>query len=105
MTPTSCLGALVEDVVDDLHRVHDTGFYQLHGVGRLVVVYGDAEEADLALALQPFYRLEPVSLPDPLIGPDVELLHVYSLETEVPEARIRTLRDVIRREDLVRVQP
>src|SRR5215212_11134953 len=45
------LWALVEDVIDHLHRVNYARLYEPHGVGRLVVVYGDAEEADLALPL------------------------------------------------------
>src|SRR3712207_8119905 len=46
------LGALIEDVVDHLHRVHHTRLYEPHGVRGLVVVYRDAEEAELALPLE-----------------------------------------------------
>src|SRR5215207_5498464 len=99
------LRTLVEDVVDHLHRVHHARLYELYGVLRLVVVYRDAEEADLALPLQVLYRLQPVPLADPLVGPDVELLHVYCLETEVPQARLRALPYVVRRKGLARVQP
>ena len=41
----------------------------------------------------------------PLVGPDVELLHVYGLEPEVLEARLGALPDVVSGVDLVGVQP
>ncbi len=80
------LGALVEDVVDDLHGVHDARLYELDGVRGLVVVDGDAEVTDTALALEILDRLQPAPLADPFILSDVELLHVYRLEAKVLQA-------------------
>jgi hypothetical protein len=56
-----------------------------------VIVYGDAEEADLALDLQVLDRFEPVTLANPLVLPDVELLDVYRLEPQVRQALLGTL--------------
>ena len=43
------LGGLVEDVVDDLHRVDQPGSQRLEDVGRLPAVDADADGADQAL--------------------------------------------------------
>src|SRR5215203_3375150 len=77
------LRTLVEDVVDHLDRIYHAGLDEPHRVRRLVVVYGDAESADLAFALQVLDRLEPVSMPDPVVLPDVELLHIDGVQPEV----------------------
>ena len=77
------LGALVEDVVDHLDGVDEPRLDEPDRVLGLVVVDRDAEEADLSLALQSLDRVEPVALVHPLVGPDVELLDVDRLETEV----------------------
>ena len=42
--------------------------------------------------------------PDPLVGPDVELLDVDRLETEVPQAALGTGDDPVGREDLLWAQ-
>src|SRR5918993_1876 len=89
------LRALVEDVVDHLHRIYRTGLDEPHRVGCLVVVYGDAESADLTFSLEVLDRLEPIALTDPVILPDVELLHVDGVQPEVGEALLSTLPDVI----------
>ncbi len=77
----------------------------LYGLMRLVIVYRDAEEADLALLLEILDSLQPVSLADPLVVPDVELLDVYGVEPEVFQASLSALSHMIRRKGLVRVQP
>src|SRR5215210_8882734 len=66
-----------------------------------MVVYGDAESADLTLPLQVLDGLQPVSLADPAVLPDVELLHVDGLQSEVGEALLRALPDVIPGERLL----
>src|SRR5215211_6911809 len=65
------LRALVEDVVDHLHRIYGARLDEPHGVRRLVVVYGDAESTDLTLPLQVLDGLEPVPLANPVVLPDV----------------------------------
>ncbi len=70
-----------------------------------MVVYGDAEKADLALSLELFDRLQPVPLAYPLVGPDVELLDVYGLEAEVFQAPFCALPHVVSGEGLVGVEP
>src|SRR5215212_4158074 len=89
------LRTLVEDVVDHLHRINRAGLDEPHGVRRLVVVYGDAESADLAFPLQVLDRLEPIPITDPVVLPDMELLHFDGLQSEVGEALLGTLPDVI----------
>src|SRR5215208_682903 len=66
-----------------------------------MVVYGDAESADLTLPLQVLDGLQPVSLIDPVVLPDVELLHVDGLQSEVGEALLRAIPDVICGEHLL----
>src|SRR5215218_1657950 len=89
------LRTLVEDVVDHLHRIHRAGLDEPHRVRRLVIVYGDAESVDLAFPLQVLDRLEPIPITDPVVLPDMELLHVDGFQSEVGEALLRTLPDVI----------
>ena len=69
-----------------------------------MIVYGDAEEADLALVLQVLDRFEPVTLANPLVLPDVELLDGYRLEPQVRQARLGTLPNLRVGEDLIRAQ-
>src|SRR5215211_6022330 len=95
------LRALVEDVVDHLHCVYRASLDEPHRVRRLVVVYGDAESADLTFPFQVLDRLEPVPLADPVILPDVELLHVDGVQPQVGEALLRTLLYVISGERLL----
>src|SRR5215204_5074618 len=95
------LRTLVEDVVDHLHRIYDARLDEPHRVRRLMVVYGDAESADLTLPLQVLDGLQPVSLIDPVVLPDVELLHVDGLQSEVGEALLRAIPDVICGEHLL----
>src|SRR5918999_5557407 len=92
------LRALVEDVVDHLDGVGEAGAHELQGGGRLVVVDRDPEVADLALLLERVDRLAPVALLEPVVVPDVELLHVDRLEPEVAQAHLRALADVRARE-------
>src|SRR5215211_4329271 len=104
------LRTLVEDVVDHLHRIYRAGLDEPHRVRRLVVVYGDAKSADLAFPLQVLDRLEPIPITDPVVLPDMELLHVDSVQSEVGEALLCTLPDVISwerffRRDTLRSRP
>src|SRR5581483_8244305 len=98
------LGALLEDVEDHLHGVDDAGLDQAQDVRRLVVVHGDAEETDLAVGLQPLGALEPAAPADPLVRPDVELLHVDRLDAEVAEAALRALDDPVGGKRLLRIR-
>jgi hypothetical protein len=98
------LGALVEDVVDHLNGVDEPRLDEPDRVLGLVVVDRDTEEADLPLALQSLDRVEPVALAHPLVGPDVELLDVDRLETEVLQAALGAGHDPVGREDLLWAQ-
>src|ERR687898_1443423 len=89
------LRTLVEDVVDHLHRIYGARLDEPHRVRRLVVVYGDTESADLALPFEVLYRLQPIPITDPVVLPDVELLHVDGVQPEVGEALLRALPDVV----------
>src|SRR5918999_1947353 len=92
------LRALVEDVVDHLHGVDEAGADEGERRRGLVVVDRHAEVADLALLLERVDRLAPVALLEPVVVPDVELLHVDRLEPEVAQAGLRALADVRARE-------
>src|SRR5215208_470035 len=92
------LRALIEDVVDHLDGTYRAGLDKPHRVRRLVVVYGDTESADLTFSFKVLDRLEPVSITDPGVLPDMELLHIDDVQPEVGEALLRTLPDVVSRE-------
>src|SRR5918998_3284031 len=94
------LRALVEDVVDHLHRVDHARLDEPDGVLGLVVVYGDAEKADLAVPLEFVDGLQPVPASDPVVLPNVELLHVQGVEPEVSQALLGALPDVVPGEHL-----
>src|SRR5437764_12150374 len=71
--------ALLKNVVDDLNRIHEAGFYQSESIVWLMIVNRDPEKANLPLLFESLYCLTPVSLTYPLINPDMELLHIYDL--------------------------
>ena len=98
------LRALVEHVVDHLHGVDVAGAHERERRLGRVVVDRHAEAADLALLLERLDRLEPVALLEPVVVPDVELLHVDRVEAEVLEAALRARADVRGGERLVGVR-
>ena len=95
------LGRLVEDVVDDLHGVYESGFDDAEGSFRLVVVDGDTYEADFTGSLQVFEGAAPFIAFQPFRVPDVELLEVDAIQAEVAEAGFGGLDDVLVGEDFV----
>ena len=98
-------GALIEDVVDHLNRVDVTGCHQPENGLRRVVVDRNAKEPDLPVALQPLDGLEPVTAVQPVVGPDMELLEIDFLQSEIPKALLRALDDPVGRERLIRRDP
>ena len=95
------LGVLIEDVVDDLHRVDEPAVERAQHVGRLPAIDADAERADQAFVLERAQRPLPAIVGRPVVVPDVELLEVERRDADVLEALLGVLADVVGREDVV----
>ena len=93
-------GALVKYVVDDLNRIHEAGFDQSERVVRLMIVDRDPEKANLPLLFESLDGLSPVSLPNPLIVPDMELLNIKGLGPKISQTLLGTCLDVGARKGL-----
>src|SRR5438105_409598 len=68
--------ALLKNIVDHLNGIHEASFYQPERVIWLKIVNRDPEKANLALLFESLDGLSPISLPNPLIIPDMELLNI-----------------------------
>src|SRR5215469_7286202 len=86
--------ALLKNIVDHLNRIHQASFYQPQRVVWLKIVDRDPEKANLALRFEPLDGLEPVSLPHPLIIPDMELLKIKGLDPKIAQTLLGTCFDV-----------
>lgn len=94
------LGSLIEDVVDDLDAVDQSGADDIQGGVRLVIVNGDADCASFAATLDLFQAAAPLVAGQPLRIPDVKLLQVDGFDVEVAKAGLGAGDDVVGREDL-----
>ena len=92
--------ALVKHVVDDLNRIHEAGFDQSERVVRLMIVDRDPEKANLPLLFKSLDGLSPVTLPKPLIVPDMELLNIKCLGPKISQTLLGTCLDVGARKGL-----
>ena len=90
-------GRLLEDVVNDLHRVNDARAQRLDDVGRLVIVDRDADIANFTFVAQRLQRFDPVGSFRPVVVPDVELLQINSFDAQIAQTLFRGFDDVIRR--------
>src|SRR5439155_25558233 len=88
------LWALLKNVVDNLNRIHEAGFYQSERVVWLKIVNRDPKKANLPLLFESLDGLRPVSLPNPLIIPDMELLNIKSLGPKIAQTLLGTFLDV-----------
>jgi hypothetical protein len=86
--------ALLKNVVDDLNRIHDAGFYESERVVWLMIVNRDPEKANLPLIFESLDGLRPISLPNPLIIPDMELLKINGLRPKIVQTLLGTFSDV-----------
>jgi len=86
--------ALLKNVVDDLNRIHEAGFYQSESIVWLMIVNRDPEKANLPLLFESLDGLTPVSLTNPLIIPDMELLNINGLGPKVAQTLLGTFLDV-----------
>src|SRR5262249_22771892 len=86
---------LIEDVVDDLHAVHDPGLEGVQHVRRLPSVHADAECSYQALFLELLGRPLPSFIVRPCVIPDVELLEIDRLGAEILETLLRELADMV----------
>src|SRR5207302_5789961 len=87
--------ALVKHVVDDLNGIHEAGFDQPERVVRLMIVDRDPKKANLPLLFESLDGLGPVSLPNPLIVPDMELLNIKGLGPQIAQTLLGTFLDVV----------
>src|SRR5918993_1572292 len=94
------LRILIEDVVDDLHGIDETGPHRLDDVRRLPAIHADAERGDQLLPLQLFGRAFPAFVIDPRVVPHVQLLKIKSACSEIRKTLLSHLDDVFGREDL-----
>ncbi len=110
MTPMSCsrqirkefvFGILIEDVVDDLHRVDDSRGQGTQHVGGLPPVDADADRAHQSFFLQLRRRTLPPVVVGPRVAPDVKLLKIDRRDADVCEALLGVLADVVRRIDVI----
>lgn len=79
-------GFLFKEVVDDLDAVHPAAAHQVDDAVLVVFRRGDADEADLALALQLAENLEWRWVAVPGARPGVELQQVDFVDAEAGEA-------------------
>src|SRR5262249_31706930 len=82
--------ALLKNIIDYLNGLPQASFYQPQRVVWLKIVDRDPEKANLALRFEPLDALSPVSLPHPLIIPDMELLKVKGLCPKIAQALLGT---------------
>ncbi len=88
-------GSLVEDVVDHLYRVDESGGNDIERRIGLVVIDGHSGEADLAVALQIFKRPFPFIAVNPARVPDVQLLKVDRVDAQIPETLLGRANDIV----------
>ena len=84
-------GLLLEDVVDQLHRIETTFPDGLHEGVLVVLGSRDAEEAQLAFLLELVQDLQRPGVPVPGPGPGVQQEHVDGLGLEVGQALFHVL--------------
>src|SRR5439155_5242373 len=79
------LRGLIEDVVDHLHRVDDSGTQRFESIPRLPAVETDADGSNQSLSLEIQHRALPPLVVGPRILPYVELHQVHPPGAEVLE--------------------
>src|SRR5690606_34505068 len=99
------LRCLIEDVVDHLDSVDESGPDRIDAVPWLPPVEAQADSFDQPLHPQVVYDPLPSLVLRPGVFPDVELKQVYAIDAEVVEALLRVFPDVVGREDVVELEP
>src|SRR5215471_1083589 len=86
---------LVEDVVDDLYRVHTARANGLDSVGRLPAIQAQTKMADEILALQPVHNPAPLFVFRPAVVPDMKLKQVDGVHFERSANELNMLQHVL----------
>src|SRR5205823_14167439 len=89
-------GILIEDVVDDLHRVDLSAFHCAYAVPWFPAIQTNANRVDEFLTAQVVDAIEPTIVAEPLIIPRVKLNEIETLQIGVAQAAMNIIFDVIR---------
>ncbi len=94
-------GILVEDVVDHLHSVDESGAQRLDAILRLPPVNAQAEGVDQFLAFEFVDGIEEFRVARPVIVPDMKLQDIDGVLLQGFSDLLRVLEDVFAGEDFV----
>src|SRR5262249_11101099 len=95
------LRRLIEDVVDDLHRVDESRLERAKCVRRLPPVDAHTHRRDQPLSAKIIHRALPPRVRGPRVLPDVELQQINPRNTEILETSLGEFADVVRRKYVV----
>src|SRR5271157_3221294 len=88
-------GRLVEDVVDHLHRVDQSGVQRLQHICRLMALDRDADELRLARRFHLANCLVPFLFRGPFVVPGVELIDVHTFATQVLQRLVPAFQHIL----------
>ena len=98
------LRRLIEDVVNNLDGIEQTGFHGFERRIRIVLRNRDAEIADLPASAQIFHRAAPLFRTRPGIRPHVKLLQINLLDAQITQTVLRRANDVVTRKHFLNVR-
>jgi len=91
------LGILIENVVDDLNGVNESGAHGADAVGGLPAIEAEAEGADFAGSFKFFDGAKDSFVFEPAVFPGVKLDEVERVHPNVFEALVHVLEDIVGR--------